>query len=89
MAPLQDTPAVKQTYTVHVETPKEIVVRISGNLTKEETSGSNKITEFSMKIPVAPYLLAIIAGNLQEQQLGKRTYVITEPEMMEKSASDL
>ena len=89
VAPLQDTPAVKQTYTVHVETPKEIVVRISGNLTKEETSGSNKITEFSMKIPVAPYLLAIIAGNLQEQQLGKRTYVITEPEMMEKSASDL
>ena len=86
---MQDTPGVKTTYSVHVETPKEIAVRISGNLTKEETRGDLKITEFKMDIPVPPYLLAIIAGNLEERQVGARTFVITEPEMMEKSAKDL
>ena len=29
VAPLQDTPAVKSTYSVHVETPREISVRVS------------------------------------------------------------
>ena len=35
IAPLQDTPAIKSTYNLHITSPHEIVVRASGNITHE------------------------------------------------------
>src|SRR5512147_1213193 len=44
---------------------------------------------FSMDKPVAPYLIAIAAGDLAFKQLGPRTGVWTEPVMLDKAAAEL
>jgi leukotriene-A4 hydrolase len=44
---------------------------------------------FSCDLPIPSYLVAIIAGNVEEKQVGERTYVIAEPDMIEKSVHDL
>jgi leukotriene-A4 hydrolase len=84
IAPLQDTPAIKSTYTLHAKSPVEVIVRASGNITHEYTDELRRHTKFEMTIPVESYLLAFAGGNLEEKQLGARTFVITEPEIMEK-----
>lgn len=88
IAPLQDTPAIKSTYNLNFTTPEAIIVRASGNRTHEYTDETNRYTSFEMGIPVESYLLAIAAGNLAEKQVGDRTYVITEPEDLEKAAKE-
>jgi leukotriene-A4 hydrolase len=80
---------MKITYNVRVTTPKDIAVRVSGNLTSEITENDHRVTDFEMNIPIPSYLLAIVAGNLEERQIGPRTYVITEPENIEASATEL
>ena len=89
IAPLQDTPAIKATYSLHIKSPPEIVVRASGNITHEYTDEERRHTFFEMTIPVESYLLAIAGGNLVEHQLGPRTAVITEPEILDKCISEL
>jgi len=86
IAPLQDTPAIKATYSLDLSTPVEIISRASGNLTHEFTDETYRHTQFEMAIPVQSYLLAIASGNLAEKQIGERTFVITEPEDLEKVA---
>jgi len=89
IAPLQDTPAIKATYTLYTTSPAEIVVRASGNVTDEYVEGDIRHTKFEMSMPVPAYLLAFAAGNLVEKQLGERTFVITEPELIDVCAQEL
>jgi leukotriene-A4 hydrolase len=42
-----------------------------------------------MTIPVESYLLAVAVGDLAEKKIGDRTYVITEPSMLEAAATEL
>lgn len=56
---------------------------MSANVGATEIVGDKRRTFFYLDIPIAPYLIAIVAGNLAEESLGTRTTVITEPEMME------
>ena len=84
IAPLQDTPAIKSTYNLHITSPIEIIARASGNVTHEFIDEEKRHTIFEMTIPVESYLLAFAGGNIIEHQLGPRTFVLTEPELMEK-----
>ena len=88
IAPLQDTPAIKASYSLNFTTPAEIRVRASGNVTHEYTDETTRYTQIEMPIKVESYLLAIAAGNLEERQVGPRTYVITEPEQIDKAAKE-
>lgn len=88
IAPLQDTPAIKATYTLTFTTPIDIITRASGNRTHEYTDEKYRHTQFEMNIPVQSYLIAIAAGNLAEKQIGSRTWVISEPEDLEKAANE-
>ena len=70
----------------------EINVYLSANKTSihsDPTRSGYKIHSFSCDIPVPSYLLAIVAGNVVEQQLGPRTYVISEPTNIEAYAVEL
>ena len=89
IAPLQDTPAIKSTYNLHITSPIEIIARASGNVTHEFIDEEKRHTIFEMTIPVESYLLAFAGGNIIEHQLGPRTFVLTEPELMEKSIAEL
>ena len=88
IAPLQDTPAIKATYTLDISTPIDIVVRASGNVTHEFIDEEFRHTNIEMNIPIQSYLFAMAAGSLVEKQIGARTYVITEPEDIEKAANE-
>lgn len=87
--PLQDTPAIKATYSATVLTPKDIKVRMSANMTSEIVTEQGRITKFENNIPIQSYLIAIAAGNLEYRSLGRRVGVITEPEQMDKTAAEL
>lgn len=82
VAPMQDTPAIKVTYTaiVTVETP--YVVHMSANKTGNTTSGNMTVYNFENTIKMPSYLIALAVGNLEETSMGERTSVITEPEKM-------
>ena len=85
--PLQDSPGVRVTYSARIRTPKELRAVMSA----EENPSAPGSGEYSFKMTQAipPYLIALAAGNIAFKSLGNRTGVYTEPEMMEKAASEL
>lgn len=85
--PLQDTPGVRVTYSATIRTPAGIRAVMSA----EERDGAPKLGEFTfnMRQPIPSYLIALAAGDIAFQTLGKRTGVYTEPVMMEKAAKEL
>ena len=89
IAPLQDSPSIKSTYNLHFTTPIDIVVKASGNLTHEYIDEEKRHTFFEMIIPVESYLLAFAGGNIVEAQVGPRTFVLSEPEWIEKVKAEL
>jgi len=85
--PLQDSPGVRVTYSATIRTPAGIRAVMSA----EERDGAPKLGEFTfnMRQPIPSYLIALAAGDIAFQTLGKRTGVYTEPAMMEKAAKEL
>jgi len=62
---------------------------MSGNKTKEEVIGNDRVSEFECGLAIPSYLLALVAGNIELRSLGKRTGVFAEPEQLDLAASDL
>ena len=90
--PTQDSPGIRQTWTARVTAPEPLTVVMSGDrLTPEgEVAGEGRRAfRFAMNKPVAPYLIAIAAGDLAFRELGPRTGVWTEPAMLESAAREL
>lgn len=79
IAPMQDTPSIRITYTAHITVPKGFDVRMSANRTRVQRGDSTTIFEYENKIPMPSYLIAIAVGDLVYQALDQRTGVITEP----------
>ena len=89
LIPLQDTPAVKATYSALIKSPWNITVHMSANTISEERLGEFKYTKVSMDVPIPSYLIALVAGNLSTKKIGPRTGVITEPEFMDRASKEL
>lgn len=88
MAPLQDTPRCRVPYTAEITVPDPLVAVMSAapgekrkGLKAETTTWS-----FEMPQPIPPYLLALAVGNLVSEDLGPRSRVYTEPEMLKACA---
>lgn len=80
---------MKFTYDLEVETERSYITFASANFTKEVFSAGTRKTFFSNKIPTAGYLIALVSGELVETKVGDRTYVITEPEMVDAAVAEL
>ena len=80
LAPLQDSPYIKSTYSAKIKSPKDLKVEMSGNKTKENVIGEYRFSEFLSGLPIPSYLLALVAGNIEYRSLGARTGVFAEPE---------
>ena len=76
LIPLQDTPSVKFTYSSQVYVESPIQVFMTGNLTSKSQSILYQrkgflsipvyynVFNFESKIPIASYVIAIVAGNV-------------------------
>jgi len=91
VAPLQDTPANKMTYSAKVTVDERFKVRMSANHTGMVHDTANKEISyyFQNTIHMASYVIAIAVGDLEERSLGYRVSVITEPSQIDRVANEL
>jgi aminopeptidase N len=90
--PTQDSPGIRQTWEARIVAPAPLKVVMSGeNLAPEgEPAGEGRRAfRFRMNQPVAPYLIALAAGEIAFQELGPRTGVYAEPSMLRAAAHEL
>ena len=94
--PTQDSPGIRQTWSARITAPEELTVVMSGlaqgdaePLEADEEGGKRRAFTFAMDKPVAPYLIAIAAGDIEFRELGARTGVWAEPAMIEAAAKEL
>jgi len=88
VAPVQDTPAVRVSYTAAVTVPAALAAVMSAGPagTRPGPDGKTKTYLFEMPQPIPPYLLAIAVGDLQSRDLSPRSRVWAEPATVEKAA---
>lgn len=82
--PLQDSPALRITYSATVSVPSGMMAVMSAeNPTQMNETGTYA---FSMDKPIPPYLMALAVGDLAFESLGEHTGVYAEPGMLEAAA---
>ncbi|AKH44102.1 aminopeptidase N [Altererythrobacter atlanticus] len=89
--PTQDSPGIRQSWEARITAPKPLTVVMSGLSVgePEDVGDDRRAFRFSMTKPVAPYLIAIAAGDLEFRELGPRTGVWSEPAMIDAAAAEL
>jgi leukotriene-A4 hydrolase len=95
--PTQDSPGIRQTWEARITAPAALTVVMSGERLSPRGEAADRgpggerrrAFRFRMTHPVAPYLIALAAGDLAFRSLGPRTGVWTEPAMLERAAAEL
>ena len=94
--PTQDSPGIRQTWEARITAPDPLTVVMSGisrgdpeELPVEEGQSARRVFEFVMDNSVPPYLIAIAAGNIEFAELGPRSGVWAEPEMLKAAEQEL
>ena len=90
--PTQDSPGIRQTWEARIVVPEPLRAVMSGErLTPEgePAEGGGRAFRFRMDKPVAPYLIALAAGDIAFQSLGPRTGVYAEPATIGAAAAEL
>ncbi|XP_066490275.1 leukotriene A-4 hydrolase [Tiliqua scincoides] len=89
LLPCQDTPSVKLTYYAEISVPSELVALMSANRDgdlPDPEDCTRKIYRFYQNVPIPSYLIALVVGALVSRELGPRSLVWAEEELVEKSA---
>jgi len=86
-APVQDTPAVRFTYSARIDAPAGMRVVMSAEGDQHATGKGG--WSFRMPQPIPAYLLAIAIGEIELRNLGPRTAVYAEPGRIEAAAYEL
>lgn len=89
--PTQDSPGIRQTWNARITAPAPLEVVMSGiRLAAPQDAGNGRrVFEFAMDRPVAPYLIALAAGDIVFRELGESTEVWAELEIIESAAAEL
>ncbi|KAG2184302.1 hypothetical protein INT44_009317 [Umbelopsis vinacea] len=89
--PCQDSPSVKLTYSASIASP--LPVLMSAIKTSEEPSAASTagqpgftVYKFEQRTSIPSYLIAIVSGNLAGREIGPRSTVWCEPEMVDAAA---
>ena len=89
VVPCQDSPCMKLTYSAIIRTPKPLRALMSALPTGESpVEGDDSVMEYSFeqKTLMPCYLIALAVGNLQGKEIGPRSTVWSEPEVVEAAA---
>ena len=88
LLPIQDTPAVKLTTSIGI-TVKKPLLGLNSGLYKGKRDNGNTVTYFyEQKIPIASYLIAFVAGAIEERKISNRTKVYAEKELVDSAAEE-
>ena len=80
IAPFQDTPSIKSTYSANITVPDPYVVKMSAHDYGSKVNPDTSITyAFHQDIKMPSYLVALAVGNLAVAPAGPRASVIAEP----------
>ena len=85
--PTQDSPGIRQTWEARITAPAPLDVVMSGisQGAPENIGDGRRAFRFRMDQPVAPYLIAIAAGDIDFRAIGRRTGVWAEPAMLDRA----
>ncbi|WP_233998155.1 M1 family metallopeptidase [Erythrobacter sp. QSSC1-22B] len=89
--PTQDSPGIRQTWEARITAPAPLDVVMSGILQGEtsDVGGGRRAFTFEMDKAVAPYLIAIAAGDIDFRTLGPRSGVWAERATLDRAAAEL
>lgn len=85
--PIQDSARVRFRYTAAITVPSPLVAVMSAapGSREDADNGKSRFT-FEMPQPIPAYLLALAVGNIAGQDVGPRSRVYSEPEMLDAAA---
>jgi leukotriene-A4 hydrolase len=86
--PIQDSPAVRVTYTASITVPSSLTAVMAAGSAgmNEDNEKGEKTFLFKMPQPIPPYLFAFAAGRITSKEIGPRSRIWAEPEIIEKAA---
>ena len=86
--PCQDSPVTRFTFACKMTVPEDLTVVMAAGPGDAPTAPQDGQRTFNFTMPqsIPPYLFAFAVGNITGKDLGPRSTVYTEPEMLEKSA---
>ena len=87
MAPLQDTPWIRATYTATLRVPAGLVAVMAAEGDAGNRRGQTTF-HFRMPQPIPSYLLALAVGDLEFRAIGPRTGVWAEPSKVDAAAKE-
>lgn len=87
IAPLQDTPWIRATYTATLRVPAGLVAVMAAESDPANRKGQTTF-RFHMPQPIPAYLLALAVGDLDFRPIGPRTGVWAEPSRIVAAAAE-